>query len=107
LVAQRGQTESERGRAERVGERGVVGAMAAFSAYRILVAETNGSNLARARQIFRCRLKSCRSFPLPIVGDSRRYAHSLTRHFPRRVQHLIPAIRSGFFRVRAESLVHG
>jgi len=79
LVAQRGQTQSERGRAERVGERGLVGAMAAFSAYRILVAETNGSNLARARQIFRCRLKSCRSFPLPIVGDSRRYAHSPVR----------------------------
>ena len=32
---------------------------------------------------------------------------TLTRPFPRRVQYLIPAIRSGFFRVRPESLVQG
>ena len=44
--------------------------------------ETNGSNLARARQIFRCRLKSCRGFPLPIEAihaetPIRRHATSL------------------------------
>jgi len=46
----------------------------------------------------------------PIVGASRRYAHLPIRPhapLPRRVQHLIPAIRSAFFRVRPESLVHG
>jgi hypothetical protein len=32
-------------------------------------------------------------------------AHMLP--FPRRAQYLIPAIRSGFFRVRPESLVQG
>jgi len=106
LVAQRGQTESQRGR-QSVSVRGRgrsdedVFGVSQFSR------GTNGSNLVRARQIFRCPLKSCRGFPLPIEAIHAETPISPTRRFPRRVQHLIPAIRSGFFRVRAESLVHG
>jgi len=73
LVAQRGQTESERGR-QSVRARGVVGVMGTFSAYRILMAE----RMAQTRRVHAKSLdlveNRAEGFRLAIVGDFHRCA---------------------------------